>query len=195
MKLGKTAEEISKKNFVYVGLPDEYQELHGDVAQGTQIIVHGRRGQGKSSYAFQFARDFAKSVGSVAYLLLEEGYSATTQQKIKRFNLKNIKNITFFDTDEAAQAMRVNAKFYSLYDLVVVDSTSEIQFSEQEIKKLRKAHPKTIFLYVMQATKAGQARGSAKILHECDVEISVTKGVATCEKSRFGACRNYEIPM
>lgn len=197
--LGKTGQEIKQIHFNFVGIKAPYKALFGNIAQGAQLIVYGKQGQGKSTFAQQFANYWANTHGSVAYLALEEGYSATLQDKIKRFKSDNIR---FFDEADSEKLQSDNPRIWGAYSLVIIDSTKCIKgFSFETIKQMKLKYPKSVFLYVMQVNKKGQALGAQSILHECDVEIEVIRNlkeedspsIASCNKSRFGKTGNMEV--
>lgn len=196
---GKTGEEIKQMKFTFVGIKAPYKALFGNVAQGAQLIVYGKQGQGKSTFAQQFANYWAKSHGTVAYMALEEGYSATLQEKIERFDSNAIR---FFDEKDCEKIQSSNPRIWGSYSLVIIDSTKCIKdFSHQTIKQMKAKYPKTVFLYVMQVNKKGQALGAQAILHECDIELEVTRNmkvesspsIVECNKSRFGKTGSMEV--
>lgn len=206
--LGKSGSEIKSIRFKYLNISEPWTGLFGDLAEGAQVIVSGFQGCGKSTLALQLALDLAQMGRRVLYLALEEGYSATLQQRIKRFG--SHENLRFMDMDDAADAKRRNPNLFGLYDDVFVDSIQMIEgFNEIEIRELKKKFPKTNFYYISQVSKSGSVRGSNKIGHECDVIIraelevitnrksgeKTQKRVATCTKSRFGECGTIPIKM
>ena len=55
----------------------------------------------------------------------------------------------------------------------------------EKLKQLRERYKNSSIISISQATKDGKMRGSYQIVHDVDIEIIVTKGVAMTNKNRF----------
>ena len=64
----------------------------------------------------------------------------------------------------------------------------------QELKELRKIYANSALITISQSTKDGKIRGSNEIVHDSDIAISVSDGIAKTEKNRFlERDRTYKI--
>ncbi len=63
-----------------------------------------------------------------------------------------------------------------------------------ELKELRTLYSNSALVWISQSTKAGQMRGSYEIVHDSDIAVSVSNGIAETVKNRFlEKGRTFEI--
>jgi len=185
--------------------------------RGMSIIMYGIPGARKSTVAAALCEYYANVLGKSAYVFGEEdSESYPASERINQINGKkalaideedflkilDADNIWRFGHDYAPNKRGYFAQ--NGFSFVVVDSINSfsktitdangkektIQFTNKELKNLRHKNPNVIFLFVVQVTKDGKARGGNDIKHDCTLEIvcsrSAGEGVATMEKTRVG---------
>jgi predicted ATP-dependent serine protease len=121
------------------------------------------------------AHYLAQHHGKVLYCAIEEGFGYTLQEKVNRLKASHPR---LFVTDRVPQNP-------SSFDFVFIDSVSKAGLEVEEMETLRKAHPRTSFIFIYHTTKEGRFKGSNTHAHEVDVIIQVEQGVAK-GTGRFG---------
>lgn len=177
-KTGRGAGSIRAVNVSLVPCPKPYYGILGQLLEGAQIMVYGLPGQGKSYWLLQMAKFFANYYGPVQVLRLEEA-DPTLKLKLDELNITDSDNITFVDRTEYR-----NSKGYKV---VIVDSVQSLDdFGGHTIREMKSKYPSTIFIYVVQTTKEGDARGSNTWPHEVDAVYKVVNRTVYWVKSRYG---------
>lgn len=153
---------------------------------GFNMIIFGMPGSGKSHLSMRFANTLSQ-LGNVLYVLTEEdGTQNHVQERIRKWNLTT--NVEYLNTTKSTDIID-NLKT-GKYNFVVIDSLSglhDLHFSNhaQFISQMR-AYNLTGLVNLLQVNKDGSASGKNNVIHECDIQIEVEKGVATIRKNRFG---------
>lgn len=147
-------------------------------------VVHGKPGGGKSTFCFKKAHYLAENFGKVLYISAEEGFSKTVQDKLKLVNgNRQSNNLSFGAQKSFDQIMREIPQ--NLYHFIFIDSLDTLKIGAERLKELREFYKNSAFITISQSTKDGKMRGSQEIIHDCDIEIPVTDGVAFTKKNRF----------
>lgn len=60
-----------------------------------------------------------------------------------------------------------------------------MRIGASELKELRTLYSNSALITISQSTKAGQMRGSYEIVHDSDIAVSVSGGIAETVKNRF----------
>jgi predicted ATP-dependent serine protease len=71
------------------------------------------------------------------------------------------------------------------YNFIFIDSLNVLHIDTEAMRELRKRYQGAAMITVSQSTKDGKIRGSQEIVHDCDVAIDVTNGIARTTKNRF----------
>lgn len=161
----------------------KWLKLIGNPAKRFTAMVYGRPKFGKSYLCIDFAGYLAREHGSVLYVAAEEELDATLQEKIK--------------AQEAAlpklDVSDVLPKDISHYDFVFLDSVSKLKLTPEALDKLKKANPKTSFIYIFQVTKDGKFRGRNDFQHDVDVVIEVPEKGRAIQFGRFNQGGEIQI--
>ncbi|MCQ2607734.1 MAG: DNA repair protein RadA [Bacteroidales bacterium] len=160
-------------NFKILPFTGKWKELIGQPSEPFKIMIYGKAGSGKSSCSLQFAQYLAELGKKVLYVADEEKFGYTLQEKMKRFGIAH-KNLSIIDK------MPSNT---SEFDIVFVDSINSIGYEPEDLRKLDKGQS---WVYVFQATKEGNFRGSQEFEHDVDTSIVVEDMKAHSVKNRFG---------
>lgn len=73
----------------------------------------------------------------------------------------------------------------NIYNFIFIDSLDNMRIGAQELNDLRKLFANSALITISQSTKDGKMRGSYEIVHDSDIAVAVSKGVAVTIKNRF----------
>jgi len=144
--------------------------------------IHGKPGEGKSTFAIQFAKYLADNFGKVIYISGEEGFSMTLKDKFVN-NKAQSQYLYIADLrtyDDIIKEIKPDE-----YNFIFIDSLDNMRIGIKEFKELRKIYKGSALITISQSTKDGKMRGSNEIAHDSDTQIEVKDGVATTIKNRF----------
>jgi hypothetical protein len=168
--------------FETIGLQGKYRQLIGDPSVGFSAMVVGLPKSGKSTLCLDFAHYLAQHHGKVLYCAIEEGFGYTLQEKVNRLKAAHPR---LFVTDRVPENP-------GQFDFVFIDSVSKAGLEIEDMDTLRKAHPRTSFIFIYHTTKEGRFKGSNTHAHEVDVIIQVENGRAK-GNGRFGVGGEVEV--
>jgi predicted ATP-dependent serine protease len=176
--------DLAEMNFKSLPFTGKFKDLIGNPTIPFHIMAYGLPGSGKSTLAIQFAKYLAEKHNmKVLYLAKEEGISGTTQEKFIRLNAIH-QNI------DIAEKMPENL---SNYDVLVIDSVNEMNFTPDNIRQIQTKYPRLSTLQLFKATKEGKFLGQSDFAHLCQAEIKCFEGKAQAQKNRFGG--NLEVQI
>lgn len=160
----------------------KWLELFGQPSVNFHCAVHGMAGEGKSTFCIQFAHYLASDFGPVVYVSGEEGFSKTMKDKFVNNNAvsDDLAIADLRNYKELVDEIKPNT-----YNFIFIDSLDNMHIGAQELKELRKLYSASALITISQSTKDGKIRGSYEIVHDADIAVSVSQGVATTVKNRF----------
>jgi predicted ATP-dependent serine protease len=142
------------------------------------MMLHGEPHNGKTIFLLKFAQ-FLSGFGNVLYVSSEEFASPTMTNKVNEFLNPLPKRLHF--------AENLKDPNLSLYQFVILDSVNDLGLKINEYKEMRKEHPDTAFIFILQHTKAGDFRGGKDWEHIAEIAGEVHKGVVTISKNRYAS--------
>ena len=172
-----TAEEVVNQHFDLLPFSGQWQALVGQPARNFTMMLHGEPGSGKTTFMLKFVK-YLSSMGSVLYVSSEEFNSSTLKAKVLEYLTPLPQNVHF--------AMDTHSSDLSQYDFVILDSINDIGLNLEDFKAMKRAHPNTAFVLLLQHTKAGQFRGGKEWEHEAAIAGVVNEGIISIYKNRFG---------
>jgi hypothetical protein len=155
--------DFASMQFNTIGLKGKWLNLIGDPSPNFSTMVFGKPKMGKSYLCIDFAGHLARHHGKVVYVAVEEGLGLTLMQKL---NDKDVKHSNLF-------VASVLPSDLSPYDFIFLDSVNKLGLSAEDLTLLKKQYPTKSFIYIFQATKSGEYRGSSFFKHEVDVVIEI----------------------
>ncbi len=157
-------------------------EFFGLPAVVFNLAVHGKPGEGKSTFCIQFADYLAKNFGQVVYISGEEGFSKTLRDKVVNNKINN-PSLFFADINSYEEIKNEigNNKFHFIF----IDSLDTLRIDATRLRELREYYSQSAFVTISQSTKDGKMRGSQEITHDTDIAVKVEDGIATTTKNRF----------
>lgn len=172
--------ELSGLSFEILDFQGKWGDFLGQPAVDFYMVIHGRAGGGKSTFTIQFATYLSVKFGDVLYVSGEEGFSKTLQQKLTNEDNENLYFADLHSFQDIVDEVPVGR-----YKFIVLDSLNNMKIDADGLQTLRKKYPDAATIAIAQSTKEGKMRGSNEIIHDCDIEISISEGIATTVKNRY----------
>lgn len=177
-----SSKQLMQYDYESLTFTGRWNDFIGRPAVIFHLAVHGSPGEGKSTFCLQFADYLADNFGNVIYISGEEGYSKTLKDKVVRVQADS-KNLYFHDAKNMGEIMeQVPA---NQFRFIFIDSLDTLRIDAVKLKELKKHYPKSAIVTISQSTKDGKMRGSNEIIHDADIAIKVTNGIALTTKNRF----------
>jgi hypothetical protein len=177
-----SSSDLVKMYYEQFDFKGRWQDFLGQPAINFFTAIHGKAGEGKSTFAIQFGNYLATNFGKVLYVSGEEGFSKTFKDKFERQDATS-PDLYVGDLRTLEEIIK-ELKEYN-YHFVFIDSLDTLKIGPDEMKQLRQTFPEKAFITISQSTKDGKMRGSYEIIHDSDIVIQVTDGMATTTKNRF----------
>lgn len=174
--------QLSQMDYDALGFDGRWLNLLGQPSTNFHCAVHGMSGEGKSTFSIQFANYLAENFGKVLFVSGEEGFSKTMKDKLNNNNASS-ENLYFADLrfyQEFINEVKPNE-----YNFIIIDSLDNMRIGAQDLKEIRTLHVNSGIITISQSTKDGKMRGSYEIIHDSDIAIRVSNGVAETIKNRF----------
>ena len=177
-----SSRELRDMNYKCLNFNGRWQEFFGLPAVVFHLAVHGKPGEGKSTFCIQFADYLAKNFGHVVYISGEEGFSKTLRDKVVNNKIDN-PYLYFANISSLEQIKSVieNNKFHFIF----IDSLDTLKIDAARLRELREHYPQSAFITISQSTKDGKMRGSQEIIHDTDIAVKVEDGIAMTTKNRY----------
>jgi predicted ATP-dependent serine protease len=116
------------------------------------------------------------------YVSGEEGFSLTFQKKFVDYVAAS-QHLDVADIRSYHELVRnINP---SRYRFILLDSLDTLKISVEQLRELKLMYKDSAFITISQVTKSGNARGSYQVMHDADIIVEVTEGVAVTIKNRF----------
>ncbi len=178
-----SSRELRKRKYNCFPFTGKWKDFFGLPSYAFHLAVHGKPGEGKSTFCVQFADYLAKNFGKVVYVSGEEGLSKTVQDKIINNGIDN-PYLMFADIKSYDE---IKAEIQNEYHFIFIDSLDTLRIDAAKLKALKEHYPQSAFITISQSTKDGKMRGSLEITHDTDIAAKVENGIAVTTKNRFQA--------
>ena len=165
---------IEGKNFDTLDFHGRWEGFFGKPSPDFKFMFYGKPGNGKSTFALQYAGYLSKELGkSVLYVANEEGFGYTLQEKVKRLN---VANSNLYLCDSVPEDL-------SQFDVVFLDSVNNLGLEPEDLKAMPSGKA---YVYVFQTTKDGNYMGKQEFAHDVDTVVRVENMNAYKDKNRYG---------
>ncbi|HMX00863.1 MAG TPA: hypothetical protein PKL56_15955 [Cyclobacteriaceae bacterium] len=172
-----TAEEMATRKLDLLTFSSIWHSLFGNPARNFTMMFHGEPHNGKTIFLLKLAQYLASNFGKVLYVSSEEFASPTMTKKVNEF-LSPLPSTLHF-------AENLQDPDLSDYQFIIMDSVNDLGLKINEYKELRKEHPDTAFIFILQHTKAGDFKGGKDWEHIAEIAGEVHKGVVNITKNRY----------
>lgn len=185
MKRALSGKQVLSVNQNLITLGDGWEECLGGIPKTGVAIIWGHSGNGKSEAAMSLCREIATKRGKVLYVSAEEGYGASFQQRIIRYNMAELKSrfIVTLDTfEELMERLGQREK----PKCVVIDSPQAMHLKKSEFEKIRSQYgSRMLIVFVSQAdSKEPKGKTAQEIKFFADIKIWVS-GFKAFSHGRF----------
>jgi hypothetical protein len=174
-----TAEEMANRKLDLLNFFTFWLSLFGMPAKNFTMMFHGEPHNGKTIFLLKLAQYLAENFGQVLYVSSEEFASPTMTKKVNEF-LNPVPQRLHFSENLTDPNL-------SDYAFIILDSVNDLGLKINQYKEIRKAHPDTGFIFILQHTKAGDFRGGKDWEHVAEIVGEVSKGVVTVTKNRYAS--------
>ena len=174
--------ELTNLQYFALNFQERWQDFLGQPSTNFHCAIHGMPGEGKSTFAIQFANYLAENFGSVVYVSGEEGFAKTMKDKLN-YNNAHSPNLSIADLrtkDELLAEIEPNT-----FNFIFIDSLDNMRINAVDMKEIKTNYANSALITISQSTKDGKMRGSLEIIHDADISIAVSNGVAETTKNRF----------
>lgn len=172
-----TAEEMATRKLDLLSFTTFWNALFGNPARNFTMMFHGEPHNGKTIFLLKLAQYLAENFGEVLYVSSEEFASPTMTKKVSEF-LSPLPSRLHF-------AENLQDPDLSNYQFIIMDSVNDLGLKINEYKELRKDHPDTAFIFILQHTKSGDFKGGKDWEHIAEIAGEVHKGVVNVSKNRY----------
>lgn len=177
-----SSRELREMNYKSLNFQGKWRDFFGTPAIVFHLAVHGKPGEGKSTFCIQFADYLAKNFGKVVYVSGEEGFSKTLRDKVVN---NKIDNPYLFFADISSYDQIKNEIENNKFHFIFIDSLDTLRIDAVKLRELREHYPQSAFITISQSTKDGKMRGSQEIIHDTDIAAKVEDGMAITTKNRY----------
>lgn len=185
--------DLSRKKFDVKKISEPYSSLIGDIPKNASMTIFGMPGQGKSTFALDFADSLTQYFGNVIYCSPEEGVSVSMQNKLHRLKITNPK--LFIEDFTDIPSLQRKIKETHRAGAVFMDSATHVNLSTKEIIDFVDWCEKSdvICVIVLHATKTGDYKGNSQVVHAVDTNIEIAEGTAYTRKNRYADLAEIEV--
>ncbi|MCX6257852.1 MAG: hypothetical protein NTW49_08165 [Bacteroidia bacterium] len=174
--------QLSQFDYQALNFEGKWRDFFGLPSVDFYCVIHGKAGEGKSTFAIQFANYLAENFGVVLYVSGEEGFSKTMKNK---FINNQAESRNLYIADLRTYEELINEVKPNTYNFIFIDSLDNMRIGASEVKDLRELYKNSAIITISQSTKDGKMRGSYEIVHDSDIAVEVTNGKAVTVKNRF----------
>jgi hypothetical protein len=174
--------DLKKMDFKVLDFKERWKLFFGNPSVNFHCIIHGMPGEGKSTFAIQFAKYLAENIGRVIYISGEEGFTKTFKDKF----LNNDSISKYLDVADLRTFEDIIRNILpEVYNFIFIDSLDNMRIDAGKLKKIRERYKNSALITISQSTKDGKIKGSNELVHDCDISVSVENGIAKTNKNRF----------
>lgn len=180
---------MKKKTLAFTGA---WNEAFGLPEAVGVWFIWGHSGNGKTSFVMQLCKELCK-FGNVAYDSLEEGYSLTMINTLKRYNMMEV-NKKFVLIQENINDIEVRMNKRKSPDFYVIDSMQYTQMNYARYIKLKEAHKDKLIIIISHARGNNpEGRSANGVMYDAALKIWI-EGYKAVSKGRFiGNVGSYTI--
>lgn len=179
-----SARQLLEKHIETIPMSGVWADCVGEICKSGVAFVWGNSGNGKSSAVLSFCKELTQ-FGKVLYIPLEEGYSLSLQNSVKRMNLMDcgarfqiLRKTTVEELDERLSKKRAP-------NFVVIDSFQYLNMSYRQYLEFRTKHANKLLIFVSHADgKQPAGRAARSVMYDADLKIWV-EGYKAFTKGRF----------
>lgn len=190
-----SVDEIENTKFKEFDFTGKWEASFGKPAMSGVWIIYGKSFNGKSSLMMQLAKQFTEFVkNKVLINSLEEGKVKSFKLNIARSGINAVKEKVLFGNRVSMEKVCERLNKQRSPEVIFIDSLQYANMNRNSFEKLKKDFPHKLWVFISQADKSGEPKGSLAeaIKYDADVKIKV-EGFKAFPESRFGGGEEFII--
>ena len=178
-----------------IQLDGAWGDCLGEIDRTGVVLVWGQSGNGKSSAVMSLAKELTKH-GKVLYVSLEEGFSLSFQNTLRRYHMQECGARFQVVTGEDMEVISARLRKRRSADFVVIDSFQYSQLNYKRYLEFKKKHSNKLIIFVSHADgKQPAGRAAVSVKYDADQKIWV-EGYKAISNGRYigstGECIIWE---
>jgi len=192
LKKALSVENVINKKFNVVNFDGKWFDAFGNPEMTGTVLIYGDVKQGKTDFAFQFAKYLTK-FGRVAYNSVEEGLSKTIQTTMERNNMKEVGKKFIFLNREPIDELKERLQRHRSPNIIIIDSVQFAELKFSEYKSFKEEFRHKLFIYISHV-KGNNPEGSVamKIYRDANI-ICRVEDFRMFPISRYGGGKYINI--
>lgn len=183
---------LLKTNFDTLPFTGEWLACCGCPQVTGSWFIYGAPKSGKTSFAMQLTK-YLSNFGKVAYNSIEEGYSLTIQEAMKRVDMQEVVGKVVLLDKEGLNDLKLRLRERKSPRFVVIDSIQFIELQFKEYKELKRAFPDKLFIYISHIEgKNPDGLVARKIWRDANIAFRI-EGFKAFPMGRYGGSEIYTI--
>jgi hypothetical protein len=185
IKRAVSVAELTKKKFIELNLPPEFEKLLGTPERSGVWIIWGESFNGKTSFALQLAKALTTS-GKVFYDTMEEGARKSFQNAIINQNMKEVKSKFLIGNCESIEELKERLIRKKSPEIIIIDSLQFSGLTKATYKAFKQQFSNKLLIFISHADGKNPYGALANFVkYDADVKIRVEGYKAMC-LSRLG---------
>lgn len=179
-----TAKEVLNIRRKSITLDGEWGKCIGTIDRHGVVFIWGNSGNGKSSAVMSFCKELSK-FGKVLYVSLEEGFSLSLQNTLRRFDMDSLGSR--FQVIESAGAEELVEKLSKprSAEFVVIDSLQYLGLSYRDYIDFKSKLPNKMIVFVSHADGKQPAGRTARSIKYDAMQKIWVEGFVAFSNGRF----------
>lgn len=184
MEKALSISQVLRINHPAITMGGEWGNCVGTIDRHGSVFFWGNSGNGKSTAVLSFCKELSR-YGRVLYLPLEEGYSLSLQNSVRRLGLADcgsgfqiLARTTFEDLDKRLSKPKSP-------EFVAIDSLQYLGITYRQYQAFKTKHRNKLLIFISHADgKQPAGRAAKSIMYDADLKIWV-EGHTAFSKGRF----------
>lgn len=186
-------DELYKKKRNLLNFTGEWQRTFGNPELKGTIFIHGKSGNGKTTFVAKLAK-YLTNFGRVAYNSLEEGDSETIKRAFKLAGMHEVKKKIILLDKEPLSELKARLSKHKAPKIVIIDSIQYLRIKWEEWLDFVNEFSNTLFVVISQSTgKNPKGTLADNIYYDAAVKLFVEGYVAFVAASRYGGGKPFII--
>jgi predicted ATP-dependent serine protease len=181
---------LLKSDYPHYKFRGEFYRLFKNPDKAFVAMIYGKPGNGKSTFAIQFADYLAKNFGKVLYASNEEFKEYEKASKSLQDNLV----LNGVDSDDIKWTKDLNGLDLNKYNFVFVDSVQSVGLEIKDFEQIKHNYANTAFILIFQVNKGGVFSGNNGWRHLVDAVLEVND-FTTYNQKRYAGEANKDEPV
>ncbi len=188
-----SASQILSIHHCTIQMEGGWYDCLGAITRTGVVFIWGNSGNGKSSAVMSFAKELTKH-GKVLYVSLEEGFSLSFQNTLRRYSMQDCSNSFQAIREANIDAISERLEKRRSADFVIIDSFQYTRLNFDQYLKFKQRHSNKLLIFVSHADgKRPYGRTAVRVKYDADLKIWVEGYKAISNGRYIGPTGEYII--